>query len=1091
MSGDLTYFKKNAVNYYGVFYDKFDKFNPYNDILTDVRKKYYESDLHMQKAKYSRRVDGIVYRYDFNLNEDTVLKWRVFNDTQIVEKVISASDEKYRVEIRDNTGRILKKCIYFGTYHNWIKTKYYTPGNREPDTQLTLYEDKGVSVILKYTSENNGRPEVLYPCSVVSDEKLLAKITEKLGTPSVSSLCSKGLVYFAEQNVAKLWNMFAANPSLMDERKAADAPDPTASKSVREESVPTESPRPRQRIDLTQTQDVIVPNVVVPDSVVIHANKSFPVTPSTVDKAPDDENSRHEESTVLPSRTYGMTPDGLTLDLSGSSADTKTGDLTAAKNRSDSLFDILDDEPYNQGGTGDVDVFEYLSEDNSTQSTSTADMSDKGNNMSEEFRPVSSDEFESDVTNLDLEIDLDNSITSEFDSAKIDEDFDTPAHEPSETVPERGYEIKRVRTRKPSIEKGRTENIARRAEEKSLDNVKRAYEKLNGEVKDESNESQSRRMSVPVDKIIRVSDDEVYYYFGDTNSNGRREGHGRTIMQNGFTAYDGEYSNDMRNGFGVYYFRTGKICYVGDWKNNTRNGVGVSFNHNDRSMYVGGWDNNCPIGMGAKFDENGNLTFAGRWENGSREGVGMAYNPNDGGVFVSRWEHDVLSDKGTVFDSMGNLVYNGSWKNGVRSGKGTQYAKNGLVVYSGEWKDGKYNGNGTQYNKEGTLVYSGEWKDGKFNGQGSLHLSNGYKVVGSFAMGKIDGYAVLTTKKGKKLYEGEWKNNKYDGDGKQYILRDGSWFQGRFSNGEPVGIMSGYSKDGALLYRGEYHDGKRDGSGICYDNGEKIYEGELSSGTRNGKGHEFADGMCIYSGNFINDKRNGFGTSYTPEGEIEYSGIWKDGFYDGLGLLYEDGEPRFAGSFVMGVLDGRINEIQNGKVVKECIYSDGRCVYMREYINNGTTLKYDGHVKKGLYEGMGCNFSACGEINFEGIFKKNEPFKNMKIKRKNLEPLPYCDEIDESGYNRYISGPNYVVEQEYNGGTYSGLIVNGKPEGKGTLLYADHGYVGDFSDGIACGNGTIYEWDGSEISGTFVKYAGRDTTEITLSSGITYHIQNA
>ena len=1063
MSGDLTYFKKNAVNYYGVFYDKFDKFNPYSDILTDVRKRYYESHLRTQKAKYNRKVDGIVYRYDFNLNEDTVLKWRVFNDTQIIEKVISASDEKYRVEIRDNSGRILKKCIYFGSYHNWIKTKYYTPGNREPDTQLTLYEDKGVSVILKYTAENSGRPKVLYPCTVVTDKALLSKITEKLGTPSVSSLCSKGLVYFAEQDIAQQWNILAENPSSLYENKASDVQETTAVKSERTENSSSASFRPRNRIDLTQTQDVIVPNVVAPDSVVIHA----------ADYSSSSAGSN--EGTVIPSRTVGMNPDS-----SENMSDTKTSNST--NNNNDSLFDILDDENYTQNSTNEVDVFEYLSEDDSHQGASLSETSNENVYAQDNSYHTPTEEHHSDDIELDLEIDLDDNSTAVFDSTQISE----PNVSPSDDS-ERGYEIKRVRARTPNLQKERTENIARRAEEKSLENMKKAYENLNGE---ERPDSQSNRLRVPVDKVIRVSDDEVYYYFGDTNSNGKRDGHGRTVMSNGYTAYDGEYSNDMRNGFGVYYYRTGKICYVGDWKNNARDGVGVSFNHNDRSMYVGGWDSNCPIGMGAKFDEEGNLTFAGRWESGTREGIGMMYNPDDGSVFVSRWENDILSDRGTVFDSMGNLVYNGNWKNGVRSGRGTQYAKNGLVIYSGEWQNGKYNGQGSQYNKEGILVYTGEWKDGKFNGHGSLRLSNGYKVDGEFLNGKIDGYAVLTTKKGKKLYEGEWKNNKYDGEGKQYILRDGSWFQGRFSNGDPVGIMSGYSKDGSLLYRGEYHDGKRNGSGICYDNGEKIYEGELSSGTRNGKGYEFADGMCVYSGSFVNDKRNGFGTSYTHEGEIEYSGIWKDGFYDGLGLLYEDGEPQFAGSFVMGVPDGRINEIQNGNVVKECIYSDGRCVYMREYTNNGTTLKYDGHVKKGLYEGMGCDFSAYGEINFEGIFKKNEPFKNMKIKRKKLEPLPYCEEIDESGYNRYISGPDYVVEQEYKNGTYTGLIVNGKPEGKGTILYSDHGYTGEFSDGAACGKGTIYEWDGNEISGTFVKYAGADTTEITLSSGVTYHIQN-
>ena len=69
-------------------------------------------------------------------------------------------------------------------------------------------------------------------------------------------------------------------------------------------------------------------------------------------------------------------------------------------------------------------------------------------------------------------------------------------------------------------------------------------------------------------KTIRVNEDEIYYYYGQTDEDGRRNGYGRTAMKNGHTAYDGTYTGDLRNGFGVYYYRNGKVCYVGDWKNN-------------------------------------------------------------------------------------------------------------------------------------------------------------------------------------------------------------------------------------------------------------------------------------------------------------------------------------------------------------------------------------------------------------------------------------------------------------------------------------------------------------------------------------------
>ena len=69
MPGDLTLFKKNAVNYYGVFLKGFDSGNPYKDKLTVVRKNYYETGLQTQKRKFTETgEDGKVYKYNYCLN---------------------------------------------------------------------------------------------------------------------------------------------------------------------------------------------------------------------------------------------------------------------------------------------------------------------------------------------------------------------------------------------------------------------------------------------------------------------------------------------------------------------------------------------------------------------------------------------------------------------------------------------------------------------------------------------------------------------------------------------------------------------------------------------------------------------------------------------------------------------------------------------------------------------------------------------------------------------------------------------------------------------------------------------------------------
>ncbi len=141
-------------------------------------------------------------------------------------------------------------------------------------------------------------------------------------------------------------------------------------------------------------------------------------------------------------------------------------------------------------------------------------------------------------------------------------------------------------------------------------------------------------------KRIVISAEESYLYFGKV-IDGLRQGRGRTQMQNGCTAYEGDYINDKRDGFGAYYYKSGKICYVGTWKANKRDGVGVAYSSRDDSIFVGKWKDNIPTGSGA------------------------------------------------AFDAEGNLIYTGEWKNGLRHGRGTEF-KDGEIVFSGEFRDDRY-----------------------------------------------------------------------------------------------------------------------------------------------------------------------------------------------------------------------------------------------------------------------------------------------------------------------------------------------------------------------------------------------------------------
>ncbi len=56
------------------------------------------------------------------------------------------------------------------------------------------------------------------------------------------------------------------------------------------------------------------------------------------------------------------------------------------------------------------------------------------------------------------------------------------------------------------------------------------------------------------------------------SEDGKREGFGRTVNNNGITLYEGEYKNDLREGFGVHHYRSGAVSYIGDFKDDQREG---------------------------------------------------------------------------------------------------------------------------------------------------------------------------------------------------------------------------------------------------------------------------------------------------------------------------------------------------------------------------------------------------------------------------------------------------------------------------------------------------------------------------------------
>jgi len=193
---------------------------------------------------------------------------------------------------------------------------------------------------------------------------------------------------------------------------------------------------------------------------------------------------------------------------------------------------------------------------------------------------------------------------------------------------------------------------------------------------------------------------------------------------------------------------------------------------------------------------------------------------------------------------------------------------------------------------------------------------------------------------------------------------------------------------------------------------------------------------------------NGYGT--WDYGDYSYSGLFKDGLFNGLGELTWSGKDlghKYVGNFVNGQRTGQgthhfpdgttqVGIFENG-VFQE---SQNAADDSEEYLSWEDGSSYRGRVENGKPEGFGHMTFANGD----------------------------------SMYGIFVNGIMYDDTAHYDfsdGGTYDGPMVNGQFNGVGTRKfggqYIGHTYVGNFYNGYFNGHGTYSFPDGSKNVGEF------------------------
>jgi hypothetical protein len=205
-----------------------------------------------------------------------------------------------------------------------------------------------------------------------------------------------------------------------------------------------------------------------------------------------------------------------------------------------------------------------------------------------------------------------------------------------------------------------------------------------------------------------------------------------------------------------------------------------------------------------------------------------------GSKYSGNFKNGRIYKFGTLYFSDGK-IYKGQWLNQRRHGSGVMKYLDGSV-YSGAFVENERDGKGRMTMPSGD-IHQGKWVEDKIHGQGFITYASGQKRMVTWNFGQLIGEtnsqssnAVLasspSSKPTKKPQKAEKllncnKVNCGNNDGR-YTYKDGSYYEGEFKNGLPLGDGICYYANGDK-YEGGWKNNAPDGEGVMYFASGKVF----------------------------------------------------------------------------------------------------------------------------------------------------------------------------------------------------------------------------------------------------------------------------
>lgn len=590
-----TFYEENLI-IYGMSFNSFIPYSVKDDILSKIRKNFFEHDKR-QSDKIVQNFNDFTIKYTYNLEKNKPMKWVVQKNKKTIEESVIVSINSYEIRTYNDEGKQVSS-IEFSNDHT-IKTVTFA---LDDETVVVSCGTNGDEPVLYYRGQSLNSD--LHLLEINEDDEVLEILAERNPYITVTALTNRGVVYFGTDEEIR-------NVKREVERAKTIIADRNAPKVYN-------TPEDRETGFNFKDNDFNLKK---------NMNQTFDISKSEYFDFNEEDN---------PS-VFDDVEDSSSLDLENITLD---NEVTVEV---ESISTECDDTSENTVEPEETTTIEENIEDNTEinetvvdeekEEVETSEITDEPSNI-EENSADANDEKTEDITGK-------TDVAEETENTTVEENqVEENPTEQQETVEENSIDDDTKVA--PNFT---NEEILREVLNAMMNNSK---ENEPPKVVTSVNETpQAERFDKNADLIIN-SGNEKYCYYGDINDDCMRDGYGRTEMSNGKTAYEGNYKNNKRNGFGSFYYKNGGLCYTGEWKDNKRNGFGVGVRSSDGSFHAGTWSNNKPEGVGARFDKYGKLSYIANFKNGKESGLCVEYR-EDGGITIFKWVNDAKKIIETIY----------------------------------------------------------------------------------------------------------------------------------------------------------------------------------------------------------------------------------------------------------------------------------------------------------------------------------------------------------------------------------------------------------------------------------------------------------